>query len=347
MGRIDYVKILKISVGCCLGFLAARSLGLDSDTSAAVITLLSILNTRRDTLLMAKKRFLAFFCASLAAWVAFPLLGYSVLSLGLYLLLLGLLCQSLQVMEGYSMSTVLMLHIWKSHSFTLPQFLNELALMAIGILMAVLMNLYMPSRIAHIRHAQSKIEEHMRDSLLYLAGRLQSFCHASDPAAREKAARPEEGSPFDALQELLEQALLYARYTEDNGLFRNMGYYTRYVRMRMDQADLIRRIDRIFGRLDGCYLQTRMTASFMEEIAKSLHEPDNARELLDSLALLRNRFRMQPLPETRQEFESRAVLYEMVNDLQELLFLKHRFAQSLSPQELNRYWGQDGRPAKG
>lgn len=339
MKRIDIVKCLKISIGCILGYFIAEKAGLTSSTSAAVITLLSILNTRRDTLSVARKRFLAFLCAAVTAWIAFTAFEYSLFSLGVYLLTLGVVCQYLKVMEGFSMSTVLMLHIWKAHSFTLPQFLNEFALMTIGIFMAVLMNLYMPSRIAQIRRTQDEIEALMQDSLYLLANRLRNFCA---PENQRIDTADFQDSPFPVLQELLENTLLYARYTEDNRLFRRLGYYTRYVRMRMEQVELLKRIDRIFLRLDGCYLQTKIAADFMDEIAESINERNNARDLLDSLAQMREKFRKYPLPTSRPEFESRAVLFEIVNHLHELLLIKQEFAQNLSEQEIRQFWSRCG-----
>lgn len=63
---------------------------------------------------------------------------------------------------GWAMSTVLMLHVWNAKTIRLALVLNEAALMAIGILMGVVMNAYMPRRTRVIREDQRITEERIR-----------------------------------------------------------------------------------------------------------------------------------------------------------------------------------------
>ena len=61
-GRI--LKILKIAVGSMLAMAAAQALGLRYSSSAGVITLLSIQDTKRETIRVTGRRFLAFLAVS-------------------------------------------------------------------------------------------------------------------------------------------------------------------------------------------------------------------------------------------------------------------------------------------
>ena len=67
-------------------------------------------------------------------------------------------------------------------------------------------------------------------------------------------------------------------------------------------------------------------------------ELNNAKALLSALAVMRSQFRQGKLPGTRKEFESRAVLYEMVHDLQEFLRIKRRFAEEVTEGQKKLYW---------
>ena len=49
----------------------------------------------------------------------------------------------------------------------------------------------------------------------------------------------------------------------------------------------------------------------------------------------------EPLPESREEFEARAVLYHILMDIEEFLLFKKRFAESLDEKKLERYWKKD------
>ena len=143
MFKINMIKAIKITLGCCLAFITANALHLEYSTSVVTITLLSILNTKKDTLIVAWKRSIAFLLASSIAIISFTISQFSVWGLGIYLIMSVILCQAFELTDGLSMSTVLMLHIWTARSITASSLLNEATLMAIGILMGILMNLYM------------------------------------------------------------------------------------------------------------------------------------------------------------------------------------------------------------
>ena len=48
----------------------------------------------------------------------------------------------------------------------------------------------------------------------------------------------------------------------------------------------------------------------------------------------------EPLPLSREEFESRAMLYHILMDLEEFLIFKKRFVEGLSDEQRRRYWNQ-------
>lgn len=327
MKQIDYANTFKISLGCSVAFLFAEMMGLKSAASVVTITLLSILKTRKETFLVAWKRILAFFSALLIGIVVFPLFHYTVLGLTVYLLFYHLVCQIGNFMEGFSMSTVLMLHIWKGGSFSFPLLLNELFLMLIGIFMGILMNLYMPNRVEQIRRMQRKIESEMSQILLEMSRSV--FQEQQNETIRQR---------LETLDQLISEALFHSQYTEKNFIFRDMSYYVSYTKMRMDQMQILKRIHQNLPRLQETYMQTNLVAKFMRITAISMDEYNNAADLLSYLNELRKQFRKAPLPTSRQEFESRAVLYEIVNELQELLILKQNFSMNLTAYQIKTFW---------
>ena len=75
------LKILKIAVGSMLAMAAAQALGLRYSSSAGVITLLSIQDTKRETIRVTGRRFLAFLAAMVLGPVSFALAGYRPLAM--------------------------------------------------------------------------------------------------------------------------------------------------------------------------------------------------------------------------------------------------------------------------
>ena len=70
---LNGLKIIKIAGGSLLAMAAAEWLGLNYAASAAVITLLSIHDTKRETIRVMAKRMAAFLVALLLAPVCFAI----------------------------------------------------------------------------------------------------------------------------------------------------------------------------------------------------------------------------------------------------------------------------------
>ena len=340
MKHVDVVRTAKIAVGCTLSFLMAEGLGLRYTNSVITITLLSILGTRLDTLRTAGKRFAAFGAALLVAALAFgvwPRGPFPAVAVNLFLYLGSflVLCQRFRLMEGFSMSTVLMLHLWREPEITAAMVLNEAALMAIGVFMGIAANLYMPDRIQDIRRAQEQVESRLRGIFTALAVEME----AEPGPARESLNDRVQGT-LGELGKILRQGILYAEYTEKNRIFRGKAgdYYSKYMEMREEQRQLLKRISLQVYFLKKPYAQGKMVADFLRETAASLSEHNNAGELLASLEAVREICRRQALPESRPEFEDRARLYGIVGLLRELLELKQDFAERLTVEEIRRFW---------
>lgn len=327
MRRISWYKILKIAVGCTLALLISRMVGLQYSTSVITITLLSIQNTRKDTLRVAWKRACSFTAALAISLAVFPLMRYSPAAIGVYLLLFVFACQWLQIEDGLAMSTVLMTHLWSSGGITWPAVLNEVILMSIGIAMGIVMNLYMPKQIDAIRGDQRRIEDSMRGILSNMA---EAVLRQHDPHPMER--------DMQELQSLLSESRKRAFVHVNNTFNRDMRYYLQYMDMRREQYAVLHRMTDALPRLRSVPGQSHIVASFLRMTAYSLHEYNNAACLLEQLAEIRRYFRSGELPATREEFEARAVLYEIVNELHRLLQLKKDFSDSLSPSQIRTFW---------
>lgn len=325
--RPNPLKILKIVLGCCAAYAAASLLGLRHAASSVTITLLSIQDTRRSTFRLAATRCCAFLLALGIAFLVFRLLGYSLASLGVFLLLFAAGCQVFGLEGGLSMSTVLVLHFWTARAMPPASVVNELALMAIGIAAGIVTNLYMPRQTAQIRADQSHIDETIRQILRRLADAI-----AGGPAP--------DGSQFEELGSRLETARRRARAYMENSFNSDTRYFLEYIDLRRRQRDILAAIASNTQRLGAETPQAEAVAAYTRHIADSLHEYNNARTLLDELETVRRAFRESELPATREEFETRAVLVEIVYLIRRLLQCKKEFAESLTPGQIRRFWGE-------
>ena len=275
MFKINMMKAIKITLGCCLAFITANALHLEYSTSVVTITLLSILNTKRDTLIVAWKRSVAFLLASSIAIISFTIFRFSVWGLGVYLIIIVILCQAFELTDGLSMSTVLMLHIWTARSITASSLLNEATLMAIGILMGILMNLYMPNQI-------KKIKTYTR--LLSLTVILRNFCYVFQTCIlyfRIDCKAYNTNLMYYPL--FFKKSIQATDLHVNNHLFSDTGYYLHYLKMRLKQYEVLQIIATNIQRMEYEPAQAKEVSQYLKEVANSIEKHDNAQEMLDKL----------------------------------------------------------------
>lgn len=93
------------------------------------------------------------------------------------------------------------------------------------------------------------------------------------------------------------------------------------------QCGLLKRIYTDITRIVILPEQAAKISEYLSTIAEEFHEANNAIGLLVKLDTLDQFFDSEPLPVTREEFESRALLYHILEDLQKFVQLKKDFAR--------------------
>ena len=104
-------RTTKLILATCLACLLAYFLNLSSAVSAGIIALLSLSDTRRSTLKLARNRLFSMLLALTIGVLAFNLSGFHIWSLGLYLALYVPLAYKMGWEIGITPSTVLVSHL--------------------------------------------------------------------------------------------------------------------------------------------------------------------------------------------------------------------------------------------
>ena len=326
--KTHLLKALKAAAGACLAVWVAMLLGLMYATSAGIITLLSLQDTKKETLLMAFKRLLSFLAAVLIAYVSFSLLGYTLPALGLYLFLFVLLCHIFSLQNAIAMCSVLITHFWAEQNMGMPLIRNEILLLLIGAGIGIVLNLFLPRDIPAIRDGQRQIEAVMRRVLERIADIITGDTQREIPELGE-------------LSNSLAGARNKTQRAMNNALLADLGYYMEYVDMRKNQYVVLKRMQALLHRLDTVPKQAYPIAALLRGIAASFHEYNNAAALLENTEQVRRYFREDVLPQTRDEFEARAVLFQLLNDIEYFLLLKNTFAQSLTQEQKKLFWSDE------
>ena len=129
----------------------------------------------------------------------------------------------------------------------------------------------------------------------------------------------------------------------NNTFFQESQYFIAYMNMREQQTVVLKDMDKKVRSVRAVFPQTDQVAALFAETAVTFGESNNAEELLVKLDKALGQMKESPLPATREEFEERAVLYGILMDLKYFLQLKKEFADSLTQEQVRRYWREDAR----
>ncbi|MFM0898658.1 aromatic acid exporter family protein [Streptococcus suis] len=307
------LRTIKLIFATVLAIYLATALGLSYATAAGIIAILSVLDTRKSSFKMARNRLFSTLLALTIAVLTFTLFGFGIWTLGIYLALYVPLAYRFNWEAGIAPSTVLVTHLLLEQDISLIFLGNELALFLIGAGLALLFNLYMPSQEKQIEAYHDQVEDLLKQILL----RFEAFLLNGD--GRNEAAL------ITQLDKTLDEALKVVYLDRHNQLFQQTNYQVHYFEMRAAQNKILRTMA---GNINKCLLEARenvILSSLFERAAQQLSRENSAKELLLDIELFHATFRERPLPQTREEFETRATLFQLLHDMEAFIRLKVDF----------------------
>jgi uncharacterized membrane protein YgaE (UPF0421/DUF939 family) len=222
----------------------------------------------------------------------------------------------LKVNEGIATSSVIILHLYAAGKFTWEIICNELLLILIGITVALLMNMYMPSVEKQLKEYQRIVEDLFRIILKEIVRYLRT--NETDW----------DGKELTLAADILQKAKLLAIRNVENHMLRSEEGYYHYFRMREKQLEIIERVLPLVTSLTYTVEQRNIVADFIDKLSDAVHPGNTADRFLRELHCMKKRFETMPLPKTREEFEERAALLHLVKELEQYLIIKSQFRVS-------------------
>ena len=326
----QFSKLIKIALGSALAILLANELGLLYGTAAGIISLLTIQDTKKETLSVSLNRMGAFVIATVIAIMIFTVFSFNPLSYGVFLLLFVGVCYKLKISDAIPINAVLATHYILEQNISFSLIINEALLLLIGAGIGTMLNLYIPNNRRQISREQKMIEEDLRELLSDMA----KWLLMTDKSGYKKDC-------FSSIENHIAQGLSHAYTNMNNSFFQETEYYIRYIEMRKQQSEVLKEIKDKIMNLVFVPVQAYDVAAFIKKIVDTLAESNNAKELLAKEEELLLKLKQSPLPATREEFEDRAILYMVLKDFRIFLKMKETFADSLTEEQKNRYWTED------
>ncbi len=313
--RIGY-RTVKTALGMTLAIIIAQYLDILNFASAGILVALCIKSSRTKSYEAAFSRLIACVVGMTLSFILFELIGYEPYALGIIILLYIPLTVSLNIEEGLVTAIVIIIHCFSFGEFTYNIFFQELLLLIIGIGIALLLNLYMPSMNNELLEYKASIEKKFKSFLIQLSNRLDH-----DDSIDQTL--------IDSLVEELKIAKTKAFIDVENHYVRNDNSFYYYFDMRENQLEILRhillRIDEIKHHSEINRKLNKRCSEFIKEMAEMVSSTDYTSLRLHELYKLRLEVDEADLPQSTEELNERAMLIELLHDIEAYLKIKSTF----------------------
>lgn len=309
-----YNLAFKMSISATIALILANLLNLQFSAVAAVIAILSIQDTRKKALIVGKNRIVACITAIVLSVVIYKFLGQNSFTFAIFLFVFIPITSRFKISEGMVPAVVLSTHLLVANEITLYWVINELLIMIIGVGIASIANLFMPSLHNQFIEDKEYIEKSYRVIFSKMSTSLLTYTVDRD-----------EEILINDIEKRLNESIDRAYKIANNNLLKSDSYYVDYMNMRKNQFDIIKKLRSHFEKFYMSFEQTHMISKFTKNVADQVKDTNDCKELLKELEKIKQDFKQMALPKTREEFENRAQLLQFLNDMEDLLRIKNNF----------------------
>lgn len=307
--------IIKILFAFTISILLAWLLELPGTVTTGILAIISIQPTKTDTVLIMIRRLISAAIGFAFALIAFELFGYTLLLYTVVGIVFTIFSFAATLGVGV-VSTLVLLGILMGHGSYDPLVLVQTSLMLIiSIVVSALVTFLYPSSAKKaLELYAAKTDDVLKQMLTLFAKALQ---------------QPNNQVPYqDSFTQLdtTGKALIgEAESTNKDFLFSQDNSLYAYLKMRQSQMNRVRRLFRLLQSIDEPTTFASGILGIVAQLIPAIGASDKATSLRTELIKLTNDYREKPLPKTREEFELRAILFQMLFELDYFLSVKIQY----------------------
>ena len=309
--------VIKILFAFTIAILLAWLLALPGMVTTGILAIISIQPTKTDTVLIMIRRLISAAIGFSFALLVFELFGYTLLMYTIIGVVFTIFSYVTTLGVGV-VPTLVLLGTLLGHGSYDPVVLFQTSLMLIiSIVVSALVTfLYPSSATKALELYASKTDDVLKQMLTLFQTALTT---------------PNNQIPYqDAFGELdaTGKALISdAEITNKDFLFGQDNSLYAYLKMRQSQMNRVRRLFRLLQSIEAPTPFAQGILDFITELIPAIGAVDKATALRTQLLLLTKDYRQKPLPKTREEFELRAILFQMLFELDYFLSVKIQYHQ--------------------
>lgn len=302
---------IKMTLAGVLALFIAYFLNIEYYTTAAAIAILSIQWTKTDFIIIAIKRLISGIFAILLATLLFTLISKSFLVFALFLIIFTVISWLFNIQEGIVPSVVIVTHFLLVPEITKGFVFEETLLLIIAVAVAFIINMTYPQfSFRKVEYDLIKVDKIISNEVFNIVESLEKSNHTYS---------------IKQSKEALKKIMKDAEMVDRDVLMKNDHRYITYLYMRNTQLETLDSINKHLKFIKNDHPYKNMVADFLKTISSNINFYDNASKLMIDLKILRDYFMEAALPKTREEFELRAMLFQILNELELFLQLKIDF----------------------
>lgn len=291
--------------------------------TSGVIAILSINLTKKDTVKVAFNRLKDVAIAFVLSTIFFLVFGYNLWAYLAFMVFFIIISWVLNISEGIVVSLVLINHIWPVGAFSGELLINEAAIFLLALAIALSINLTYPNyNLKRLDKNTALIDQYMQEHTYMLSLLLKDI-----------AGYPIYKQHFNKIVELLDPLIIEADLLRKDQVLKKDFEYAEYLYMRKRQLYALNRMYDLAVRMQSIEPIIDEISLFIEKVCYDIGKEDKATELLRQLEKFHKNLDLRELPRTRKEFETRAVLFQLLEELKIFLTEKTMYHQKFDYTE--------------
>ena len=307
------LRTIKTALTASIGIWLASYLGFKYASTAGVVAILSVTNTKRSSVKIGLGRLLAFMLATIMAYFWYHVIGYNPLAYCLLLLFYIPIAGKWKMPEIVPINSVLMTHFLNEKSMAPWLVFNAFGLLFIGVTLALIANLHMPSVKEDIEENKQVVDKTIQKLLMQFSEMLYR--------------KDVENALLEGLSKSIKQGKQLSKRHMENQLLSQDEYYLSYFDMRLRQFETLEDMNELIKQIDVDKDVAESVETLLLNIAETYAEDNNALSLKEDVLEVFQMYETKSLPTSRTEFENRAKLYQLLLQIQTFIDIKVNFSQ--------------------
>ncbi len=306
----DRHRVFKNMIGPYVAILIAQHLNLEYPYSAATICILSLESTRKASFRSSLERVLAASFGLFLSSLIIKLSGFNPISLAIFTAIFMPLCIRFNLMQGFFTNIVLATHFLLDENISLIFVLDQFYLLLVGVLCAIISNLYMPSQNNEILSTLDEVDTIMKDIILDFSKTL-----------KYKSVSLAQDELFESLKSKLHDCKLLVEMEKDNKIFyKKLAIAENYSIKHSEYLTLLK-IRENFDKFNNNSSSSLELSSILRDLATLSSTEYTYNMLLKRIKRLEVKFKNEFSNQT-SDFENDASLFQIIENIKTLIELK-------------------------